>query len=110
LNKPLNNNGILEGLRKMGYPKKSMCGHGFRAMARTLLAEVGVLSDYIEPQLAHTVPDANKTSYNRTKFLLARRNMMQIWSDYLDHLRIGREPGAFRVRVVEQEPEFLVAA
>lgn len=60
-------------------------GHGFRAVARTILDEVlGFRLDIIEHQMAHTVKDANGRTYNRTAHLAERRVMMQRWADYLD--------------------------
>lgn len=71
-----------------------MVGHGFRAMARTVLDEVfGYRPDYIEHQLAHAVKDPLGRAYSRTTHLLERRKMMQGWSDYLDQLREA-EPNA----------------
>jgi integrase len=76
----------------MGYAKEEMSGHGFRAMARTILDEVlGVRVDFIEHQLAHAVKDPNGRAYNRTAHLVERRNMMQLWADYLDKLKTGAE-------------------
>ena len=76
-------------LRRMGYDTKSeITGHGFRAMARTILhQEIGIAPEVIEHQLAHRVPDALGTAYNRTKFLPERKKMMQQWADYLDALK-----------------------
>jgi hypothetical protein len=72
----------------MGYEKEVMTGHGFRAMARTILdEELGMRPDIIEKQLAHTVRDPLGRAYNRTSHLPARREMMQMWADYLDDLR-----------------------
>ncbi|MBC7455156.1 MAG: integrase arm-type DNA-binding domain-containing protein [Massilia sp.] len=77
-------------LRAMGYGQDVMTGHGFRAMARTILDEVlGERVDLIEHQLAHAVKDVNGRAYNRTAHLPARREMMQRWADYLDQLRAG---------------------
>ena len=75
----------------MGYDTKTeITGHGFRAMARTILhEELHVKPEVIEHQLAHKVPDANGTAYNRTKFLNERRAMMQLWADYLGQLKAG---------------------
>jgi integrase len=75
----------------MGYNTKTeITGHGFRAMARTLLAEeLQQRPEIIEHQLAHAVPDALGTAYNRTKFLKERKAMMQEWADYLDKLKAG---------------------
>ena len=74
-----------------------MTAHGFRAMARTMLAErLGVAEPVIEAQLAHAVPDALGRAYNRTEFAEQRRQMMQAWADYLDTLRRGAEVIPFR--------------
>lgn len=87
--RPMSENAILVALRALGYPQQVMTGHGFRAMARTMLDEVlNYRVDLIEHQLAHAVRDANGRAYNRTAHLNARRQMMQGWSDYLDRLRM----------------------
>jgi integrase len=80
-------------LRRMGYDTRTeITGHGFRAMARTILHEVlGIAPEVIEHQLAHKVPDTLGAAYNRTKFLPARKAMMQTWADYLDKLKAGAE-------------------
>ena len=86
--RPMSNNTILAALRGMGYSKDEMTGHGFRAMARTILDEVmGARPDIIEHQLVHTVKDPLGRAYNRTKHLVERREMMQRWADYLDQLK-----------------------
>jgi integrase len=88
--RPMSNNAILAALRRMGYDKDEMTGHGFRAMARTILDEVlHVRTDYIEHQLAHAVRDPLGRAYNRTTHLEERKKMMQLWSDYLDGLKAG---------------------
>lgn len=86
--RPMSDNAVLSALRRMGIGKDEMSGHGFRAMARTILDEVlHVRPDYIEHQLAHAVRDPNGRAYNRTSHLEERRKMMQLWADYLDSLR-----------------------
>lgn len=90
--RPMSDNAILCALRRMGIDKDEMTGHGFRAMARTILDEVlGFRPDYIEHQLAHAVRDPNGRAYNRTAHLPERRKMMQQWADYLDKLKAGAE-------------------
>jgi integrase len=90
--RPMSDNGVLSALRRMGFPSDEMTGHGFRAMARTLLAErLNVDEAVIEAQLAHAVKDALGRAYNRTEFLEQRRKMLQMWADYLDKLREGAE-------------------
>lgn len=99
--RPMSENTVNAALRYLGYDRNTMTGHGFRAMARTVLDEVlNFRPDYIEHQLAHAVKDANGTAYNRTAHLPERRKMMQAWADYLDALRtdanvvpIGRKAG-----------------
>jgi integrase len=67
-----------------------MTGHGFRATARTLLAEeLGFDPLVIEHQLAHAVPDTLGQAYNRTRYLKQRREMMSAWANYLDELKAG---------------------
>jgi integrase len=88
----MSENTINAALRAMGYGPDVMTGHGFRAMARTILDEVlEERVDLIEHQLAHAVKDVNGRAYNRTTHLPARRAMMQRWSDYLDKLRVGAD-------------------
>jgi integrase len=90
--RPMSDNAILAAMRRMGIGKDEMSGHGFRAVARTILDEVlGVRPDYIEHQLAHAVRDPNGRAYNRTAHLPERRKMMQQWADYLDKLTAGAE-------------------
>lgn len=88
--RPMSDNAILAAMRRLGISKDEMSGHGFRAMARTILDEVlGESPDLIEHQLAHAVRDPNGRAYNRTKHLPERHRMMQRWADYLDELKAG---------------------
>lgn len=88
----MSENTVRGALRRMGYGNDDMTAHGFRAMARTMLAErVGIAPEVIEAQLAHTVPDALGRAYNRTQYIDQRRDMMAKWADYLDKLRNGAE-------------------
>jgi len=87
--RPMSENTVNVALRSLGFDGDTMTGHGFRAMARTILDEVlGFRPDYIEHQLAHAVRDPLGRAYNRTAHLVERRKMMQVWADYLDSLRI----------------------
>jgi integrase len=87
--RPMSNNTILAALRRMGYAKDEMSGHGFRAMASTILHEQGWPSDIIERQLAHAERNSIKAAYNYAQHLPERRKMMQAWADYLDTLKSG---------------------
>ncbi|WP_156890295.1 integrase arm-type DNA-binding domain-containing protein [Burkholderia pseudomallei] len=92
-NRPMSEAAINAALRRLGYDTRTeITGHGFRAMARTILhEELEEKPEVIEHQLAHTVPDSLGRAYNRTKFIKARRSMMQQWADYLDKLKAGAE-------------------
>ena len=84
----LSEGAVLGALRRMGYSGAEMTGHGFRAMAKTVMLEVLKMPDqYIELQLGHKVRDPNGGAYNRVKYLEDRKVMMQTWADYLDTLR-----------------------
>ena len=89
---------INAALRRMGYDTKTqITGHGFRAMARTILHErLEIDPHIIEHQLAHSVPDALGGAYNRTKFIDQRKVMMQQWADYLDELKAGAKVMPFK--------------
>jgi len=87
--RPMSENAVLAALRRMGYKKGEMTGHGFRSMASTILHEQGWLSDVVERQLAHGDRNKVRASYNFAQHLPERRRMMQAWADYLDGLREG---------------------
>jgi integrase len=87
--RPMSEVAINAALRRLGYDTRTeVTGHGFRAMARTILhEELEYKPEVIEHQLAHAVPDRLGSAYNRTKFIRERRAMMQHWADYLDRLK-----------------------
>ena len=90
--RPLSDNGVLSALRRMGFGKDEMTGHGFRATARTITVEwLGIAPEVVEAQLAHAVGDALGRAYNRTTFAAQRRELMTKWADYLDRLREGAQ-------------------
>jgi integrase len=90
--RPMSENSINAALRAMGFGAEEVTGHGFRATARTLLAEqLGIEAPVIEAQLAHSVADSLGRAYNRTEFQAQRRAMLQTWADYLDKLRKGAD-------------------
>ena len=87
--RPMSNNTINAALRRLGYSKEEMTGHGFRAMASTRLHEMGWPSDVIERQLAHGERNPVKAAYCHAEYLAERKKMMQAWADYLDELAAG---------------------
>lgn len=84
--RPMSENTVNAGLRRLGYGSDQMTGHGFRSMASTLLNEQGWNRDAIERQLAHAERDTIRAAYNYAEHLPERRKMMQHWADYLDSI------------------------
>jgi len=89
--RPMSENTVNAGLRRLGYAKDEMTGHGFRSIASTLLNEQGWHRDAIERQLAHAERNNVRAAYNFAEHLPERRKMMQAWADYLDSLKVGAE-------------------
>lgn len=88
LKRPMSENALNGALRRLGYSGEEMTSHGFRAMASTLLNEMGRWHpDAIERQLAHVEGDNVRRAYARGEYWDERVRMMQEWSDYLDLLR-----------------------
>lgn len=93
--KPISNNTMLFALYRLGY-KGKMTGHGFRAVASTILNETGFRHDVIERQLAHCERDEVRGAYNRAEYLQERQRMMQQWADYLDAVKAGAKVLPFK--------------
>jgi integrase len=86
--RPMSENTVNTALRRLGFDRATMTAHGFRAMARTLMAErLGIQEGVIEAQMAHGKSGPLGAAYDRAEFMLQRRQAMQIWADYLDTLR-----------------------
>ncbi|TCK72466.1 tyrosine-type recombinase/integrase [Acidipila rosea] len=81
--KSISNNTMLFALYRLGY-RSRMTGHGFRAVASTILNESGFRPDVIERQLAHCERNAVRGAYNRAEYLPERKRMMQWWADHID--------------------------
>lgn len=87
--RPMSENTVNAALRRLGYSKTEMTGHGFRSMASTRLHELGFNHQVIEAQLAHAERNKVAAAYNFAEYLPERRSMMQAWADHLDALREG---------------------
>lgn len=94
--RPMSENTINGALRRMGYEKDEMTGHGFRSMASTLLHEHGWPHEAIERQLAHAERNKVVAAYNYAEHLPKRKEMMQWWADYLDELAVGAKVVSFQ--------------
>jgi len=88
--KPISNNTLLFALYRLGY-KGKMTGHGFRAVASTILNEAAFQPDVIERQLAHCERNQVRGAYNRAEYLPERKRMMRYWADYLDKIAAGAQ-------------------
>ena len=94
--RPMSENTINAALRRMGYEKDEMTGHGFRSMASTLLHEHGWPHEAIERQLAHAERNKVVAAYNYAEHLPKRKEMMHWWADYLDELAAGAKVVSFQ--------------
>jgi len=86
--RPMSDAAVKAALRRMGFDKDTMTGHGFRAMASTRLNEMAWSADVIERQLTHAERNEVLAAYNRTQYLAERKKMMQAWADYLDTFKV----------------------
>jgi integrase len=90
----INSNSLLNALADIGY-KGIMTGHGYRGLARTVLAENGFDKDHVKLQLAHANDDKTDAAYNYALYLPQRTKMMQWWADFLD-----KELSNYKTKVV----------
>ncbi|MFT0532761.1 tyrosine-type recombinase/integrase [Castellaniella hirudinis] len=90
----ISNNTMNSALRALGYDTQTdITGHGFRAMARTLIRErLGWDREMIEKHLAHVSDEELGEAYDRTRFIEQRHEMAQAWADYLDSLAAQKAP------------------
>lgn len=94
--KPISNNTMLFALYRLGY-KGKMTGHGFRAVASTILNEQGWRADVIERRLAHCERNEVRGAYSRAEYLPEWVKLMQAWADYVDAVAKGAKVLPFRV-------------
>lgn len=92
--KPMSENTVNAALRGLGYSSDQMTAHGFRAMARTIMAEniAGIDPEVVEAQLAHGKSGPLGAAYDRAEFMEKRRRLMQTWADYLDQVKAAPAP------------------
>lgn len=98
--RPMSNNTMNAALRRLDFGTDDHVAHGFRAMARTLLAEQlkGVDAEVVEAQLGHGKSGPLGAAYDRAEYLEQRCQIMQRWADYLDRLREGAQVMEFKGR------------
>lgn len=88
---PMSENTVNQALRRLGYTRDEIVGHGFRAMFTTIanehITEHGYHTDVIERHLAHVEKNKVKGAYNRAEYMEERRGLVQWWADYLDRVK-----------------------
>lgn len=91
--RPMSDGTVNAALRRLDFGNDEHVAHGFRAMARTMMAEQlhGIPADVVEAQLAHGKSGPLGAAYDRAEFMAQRRKVMQTWADYLDKLRQGAD-------------------
>jgi len=89
--RPMSDGTINAALRRLDYGTDDHVAHGFRAMARTMLAEriKGIDPEMVEAQLGHGKKGPLGDAYDRAEYMEQRYAMMETWADYLDKLRAG---------------------
>lgn len=86
----MSENTINAALRRLGFAKDEMTGHGFRSAASSMLNESDLWNaDAIERQLAHADSDSVRRAYARADFWQERVAMMQWWANKCDKMRSG---------------------
>lgn len=91
--RPMSDGTINAALRRLDFGSDDHVGHGFRAMARTMIAErlSGIPDAMVEAQLGHGKSGPLGSAYDRAEYRPQRQQMMQTWADYLDKLRVGAD-------------------
>jgi integrase len=91
IDQPMSDGAVREALKTIGYPGTLHTGHGFRAMARTMIVdEIKIQEHLVEHELGHIQRFPNGRAYDRASYLQERDLMMRTWADYLDDLRAGK--------------------
>jgi integrase len=104
--RPISDGTLNAALRRLGYAKDEVTGHGFRATASSLLNESGRWHpDAIERQLAHIEGNVVRAAYARGEHWDERKLMMQWWADHLDQLRTSAEQTNARKEVTTSHLE-----
>lgn len=91
--RPMSDGTLNAALRRMDFGTDDHVAHGFRAMARTMMAQElkGIPAELVEAQLGHGKSGPLGSAYDRSEYLPQRFEVMQRWADYLDELRTGAD-------------------
>jgi integrase len=87
--KPISETSLRNLLRASGLGKDQVSLHGYRATFRTWAADHGVDRVVAEQALAHRVGNAVELSYQRSRFLKQRRDVMQRWGHFISPCDFG---------------------
>lgn len=90
LSRCMSENTINAALRRLGFGKDEMTGHGFRSAASSTLNECSLWhADAIERQLAHVDNDSVRRAYARADYWDERVRMMDWWAEKCDEMKRG---------------------
>lgn len=67
-------------IKRIGYGGK-LVAHGLRSIASTALNEAGFNPDVIEAALAHSDKNEVRRAYNRSTYLVQRKELMEWWGE-----------------------------
>ena len=91
--RPLSENTLNVGLRRLGYTRDHVVSHSFRGIFSTIahshMGEHGHSSLAIEKQLSHEDSNTIRNTYNQSDMMEDRTNLMQWYADYLDGVKYG---------------------
>ncbi|MEB4590506.1 integrase arm-type DNA-binding domain-containing protein [Candidatus Thiothrix sp. Deng01] len=89
INNPVHATTYNTAILYMGYERRELSMHDFRATASTLLYESGKYrAEVIERQMAHAERNQSIRPYNHAEYLPERRQMMQDYADMLESLSV----------------------
>ncbi|WP_413515221.1 integrase domain-containing protein [Serratia proteamaculans] len=84
--KPMNSQTANAALKRIGYGGK-LVAHGLRSIASTAMNEATFNPDIIEAALAHSDKNEVRRAYNRSTYLLKRKELMSWWGLYVYQTR-----------------------
>jgi len=83
---PMNSQTANAAIKRIGYGGK-LVAHGLRSVASTAMNEAGINPDVIEAALAHCDRNEVRKAYNRSTYLIQRKELMDWWGDF--HSKLG---------------------
>ncbi|MCL9647791.1 MULTISPECIES: integrase domain-containing protein [Pantoea] len=89
---PMNSQTANAALKRIGYGGK-LVAHGLRSIASTAMNEAGFNADVIEAALAHSDKNEVRRAYNRSTYLLKRKELMEWWGESIHECSFVKNHG-----------------